>query len=138
MGEYVFPYYADKIEDVADDCEDDTRVLTPSLANSPWLIIRERGDLQLRTIVGRLAYCTYHLFLRILPNTIATVTNVIQECEDIDVRGKTVNRDTVRQILGEHHYLTIGPTFGPLIYPMLQTHDRRYQRSFRNKRSRAI
>jgi hypothetical protein len=138
MGEYVFPYYADKIEDVADDCEDDAKVLTPNLVDSPWLIIRERGNLQLRTIVGRLAYCTYHLFLRILPSTIATVTNVIQECEQTDVPRKIAKRDAVRQILGEHNYLTIRPTFGPLIYPMFQTHDRRYQRSFRNRQSRAI
>ena len=41
MGEYVFPYYADKIEDVADDCEDDAKALTPNLVNSPWLIVRE-------------------------------------------------------------------------------------------------
>ena len=86
----------------------------------------------------RLAYCTYHLFLRILPSTIATVMNVIQECEETDLPRKIVNRDAVRQILGEHSYLTIRPTFGPLIYPMFQTHDRRYQRSFRNRQSREI
>jgi hypothetical protein len=138
MGEYVFPYYADKIEDVADDCEDDARVLTPSLVNSPWIIIREGENLRLRTIVAKLAYCTFFLFLKILPSTIAEITNVIGASEDSDVRGKTVNRDTVRQILGEHHYLTIRPTFGPLIYPMLQTHDRKFQRAFRNRRSRNL
>ena len=92
MGEYVFPYYAEKLEDVADDCEDDAKVMTPSLVNSPWLIIRERGDLRLRTLVAKLAYCAFHLFLKILPSTIATVTNVIRECEDTDLVSKKMTR----------------------------------------------
>jgi len=138
MGECVFPYYADKLEDVADDCEDDAKVLTPNLVNSPWLIVRERGDLRLRTFVARLAYCTFNLFLKILPSTIATVTNVIQQCDDADKQSKSVDRDTVRLILGEKHSLKIGPTFGPLIYPMFEAHDRRFQRSFRNWRPRTI
>ena len=105
MGEYVFPYYAEKLEDVADDCEDDAKVITPSLVNSPWLIIRERGDLRLRTLVAKLAYCAFHLFLKILPSTIATVTNVIRECEDTDLVSKKMTRDTVRLILGEQRPL---------------------------------
>jgi hypothetical protein len=139
MGEYVFPYYANKLEEVADDCEDDAKVMTPNLVNSPWLIIRERGDLRLRTLVAKLAYCTHHLFLKILPSTIAHVANVIQDCEQQgDQRqAEPLTRDIVRQVLGEHD-LTIRPTFGPLVYPMFQTHDSKVQRSFRNRQSRII
>jgi hypothetical protein len=138
MGEYVFPNYVDQIEDVADDCEDDAKVLTPSLVNSPWIIVREGKNPRLRTTVAKLAYCTYHLFQKILPSTIAAVTNVIEACGETSVPGNTVNRDRVRQILGEHHHLTIRPTFGRLVYPMLETHDRKYLRSLRNRRSRTI
>ncbi len=139
MGEYVFPYYANKLEQVADDCEDDAKVITPNLINSPWLIIRERGDLRIRTMVAKLAYCTHHLFLKILPSTIAHVANVIRDCEqeDDERKAKPLTRDIVRQILGEHD-LTIRPTFGPLIYPMFEAHDSKVQRIFRNRQSRII
>jgi hypothetical protein len=138
LGEYVFPYYAEKLEDVADDCEDDAKVMTPNLVNSPWLIIRERGDLRLRTLVAKLAYCTFHLFLKILPSTIATVTNVVQECEDTDLVSKKMTRDIVRLILGKQRPLTIHPTFGPLLYPMFHEHDRKLRRIFRNGQPRTV
>jgi hypothetical protein len=134
MGEYVFPNYADQIEDIADDCEDDAKVLTPILVNSPWIIVREGKNPRLRATVTKLAYCTYRLFQKILPTTIAHVTNVIGACGDTSVPGDAMNRDRVRQLLGEHpHHLTISPTFGRLVYPMLENHDRKYMRSLRNR-----
>jgi len=127
MGQYVFPSYSEKIEEVADDLENDAQVMTPNLVNTPWVIVRERGDLRLRTIVGKLADCTYSLFLKIMPSTIASVTNVIQDCKPPDDQGTKVTRDTVLQMLGKDNNLKIRPTFGPAIYPMRD--DPKFQRA---------
>jgi len=73
--------YAEKLEEVAADCDDDAKIMRPNPAIAPWLVPRKRGDLRRRTIVGRLASTTHELFSKILPSTIANVTNVIQSCE---------------------------------------------------------
>lgn len=136
LGEYVFPYYADRIDDVADDCENDAQAMTPNLVNSPWLIIREREiDPRVKDIVGRLAYCNFSLFMKVLPSTIAHVTNVIQACETPGEQARKMSRDTVLSILGNHHDLTVHSTFGPLLYPSFEQHDRKFRKIFGNKRS---
>jgi hypothetical protein len=139
IGQYVYPYYADKIEVVADHCEDHAKVITPNLVNSPWLIIRDtETDPRLRTIVVKLAYCTHHLFLKILPTTIAHLANVIQDSEPDSLQRKNLTRDMVRTMLGEKHLLTIHPTFGPLIYPMFEARDRKVLRSLSNNQPRRV
>jgi hypothetical protein len=128
MGQVLYPSYADKVERVADDLEDDAKVLTPSLVNSPWLIIRNRQqgtDPGLRTMVAKLAYCTHNLFMKILDTTIAHLANVMQETESNRQRKK-MTRDVVRAILGEKRSPTIRPTFGPLICRLWEAGDSRY------------
>jgi hypothetical protein len=109
--------YAEKLEKVAADCDDDAKIIRPNLTKDPWVVPRRRGDLRRRTIVGKLASTTHELFYKILPSTIANVTNVIQSCEN--GASKKINRDGVRKLLGPDA-LRIRPSFGPLIYPMIQ------------------
>jgi len=134
LGEVLFPSYAEKLEDVADDCEDGAKVMTPNLINSPWLIVREGGeDPRLRTIVPMLADCTYHLFLKIMPTTIAHVTNVIYGCDHPDSQVKKMTRDSVLSLIGAKHDLTLRPTFGPTLYEKMQNMDRQYLRAFKSR-----
>ena len=108
--------YAEKLEKVAADCDDDAKIIRPNPTKEPWVVPRRRGDLRRRTIVGKLASTTHELFWKILPSTIANVTNVIQSCEH--GTSKKINRDGVRKLLGPDA-LRIRPSFGPLIYPMI-------------------
>jgi hypothetical protein len=108
MGEYVFPSYAEKIREVADDLDRDAQVVTPSLVNSPWLIRLERGNLEVKSIVLRLAECTFGLFCEILPTTIATVVNVVRAGDG----DEKINRVAVRKIIGNKRGLGLSPTFG--------------------------
>jgi len=123
MDKYPFPYYAEKLKDVAADIDDDVKVMHPNPANAPWLRHRKRGDLRKQTIVAQLAYATHNLFSKILPSTIANVTNVILDCGEAGSEGgrgpaPQMTRDMVREIVGTA--LTIQPSFGPLIYPMVE------------------
>ena len=57
--------YAEKLEKVAANCDDDAKIMRPNPANAPWLVPRKRGDLRRRTIVGKLASTTHELFYKI-------------------------------------------------------------------------
>jgi hypothetical protein len=73
---YVTEIYAEKLREVAADCEDDAKVMK-NAATEPWTIARKRGNLRQRTFVTRLAHTTHLLFGNTLYGTIATVTNVV-------------------------------------------------------------
>jgi hypothetical protein len=124
VDSYVFSYYAKKLEKVASDCDDDAKVMRPNLANSPWLVPRKRGDLRQKTIVAKLAYTTLNLFSKILPSTIANVTNVICHCDhtgsgSVQRPVRKMTRDKIRKMI-EPNALTIRPSFGPQVYPVVQ------------------
>jgi hypothetical protein len=127
---YLFRSYAEKVRHVANDCADDAKVLEPNLLREPWLIERERGDLFLRTLVAQLSHCTFQLFLKILPNTVGHIVNVIQEGGGSSLPENTPEnshrlRDAVLQLLGDHHSLMIRPTFA---FAILE--DPKFQRIF--------
>jgi hypothetical protein len=116
----VWPYYAEKLEAVAFDCDEDARAMRPNPAHSPWLFPRNRGDLRQKTIVAKLAHMTFELFCKTLPSTIATVTNVICSCDHDGSDNRPVRamtRDTIRKMIRPND-LTIRPSFGPQMYPM--------------------
>jgi hypothetical protein len=131
VGPIVFPYYAEKLEvdahtkkldQIAAECLDDARIMQPG-AYEPGIIVRKRGDIRLRTIVGRLASVTYALFMKPMYGTIANLTNVVCAIEHIKLgldRGeaKFVTREDVVEML-EDYLPELRPSFGPLVYPRL-------------------
>jgi hypothetical protein len=107
------------------DSTKDIAVLAPDdpkekLVYEPWIIVRKRGDIRRRTIVGKLAHVTHSLFMKPLYGTIANVTNVICAIEPTnlitDGEGKSLTNEDVEEILGDYAR-EIRPSFGPLIYP---------------------
>jgi hypothetical protein len=123
VGIGVTEIYAQKLREVAADCNDDAAIMEPNRANAPWLITRKRGDMRRRTFVGKLSYATNFLFKKTLLNTIATVTNVVFSSNNTDLSGdlgglSPITGDDVRQMLPDNAQ-GIRPSFGPVIMPML-------------------
>jgi hypothetical protein len=117
---HVTESYAEKLREVAADCEDDAKVSEPRPANEPWIIVRKRGNLRQRTFVTRLAYTSHLLFGKNLYSTIATVTNIVLGASrDTSSDDQELVDQNVRDILGDNAQ-QIRPTFGPLIYPMMK------------------
>ena len=134
FGEYVFPYYADTIIDVANNCEDDAKVMSPSLCMCLWLVRREREtNVLLKAIVKKLAYCVFHLFLKIMPVTIACVTNAIIASGFRLSEAGDMTREAVLTVLGYRAHLALRPTFGEVVYPMFENPSSLIRRSFNNK-----
>jgi hypothetical protein len=107
---HVTEIYAEKLREVAADCEDDAKVMQ-NAANEPWTIARKRGDLRQRTFVTRLAHTNHFLFGDILRGTIATVTNVV-----LGGSGhKELMDENVRAIL-QGNEPQIRPSLSPEIY----------------------
>lgn len=144
-GGILFPYYAERLEvdaytkkldQIADDCVDDAGVMH-SAACKPGTIVRKRGDIRLRTIVGRLANATYALFMKPLYGTIANLTNVICAIEQIKLghdrdEAKMVMREDVIEMLGDYPP-ELRPSFGPLLRPVLRQKFEAYQLTAKEK-----
>ena len=121
---HVTEIYAKTLREVAADCDDDAKVMTPSPARDPWLVTRKRGDLRLKTFVARLSYTSQLLFMKTLHNTIANVTNVVFSSQSANVIGdecrqRRLTGENVRQMLRVNAQ-RIRPSFGPVIMPMVE------------------
>ena len=141
VGIGVTEIYAQKLRDVAADCDDDATVIEPNRANAPWLIIRKRGDTRRKTFVAKLSYATNFLFGKTLYNTIATVTNVVFSSNntwltgDLD-RASPITGKNVREMLRDNAQ-GIRPSFGPVIMPMLEARMKELKAEWENPRSGA-
>jgi hypothetical protein len=89
--------YAQKLIDVAFDCDSDATVISPNVKGEPWLNMRNRGDMRGRAFVGRAAHAALSLFDKELDSTIATLANVVSEV--LDLERKDYNRKTIRNML---------------------------------------
>ena len=106
----VTEIYADKLIDIAMDCESDAMLYG---TNDPRLVHRKRGDTIRKTYVALLFSATDYLFGKPLYNTIANVTNVVFSKESVGNRGfaDDIKPDTVREML-RGYPLRIRPSFG--------------------------
>jgi hypothetical protein len=139
VGIGVTEIYAQKLRDVAADCDDDATVMEPNRANAPWLIVREYGDTRRKTFVAKLSYATNVLFGKTLLNTIATVTNVVfssnNACSNGDLdRVNPIKGTNVREML-RHWAHGIRPSFGPIIKPILELRMKKYKAERESPRS---
>jgi hypothetical protein len=87
-----------KLNEIASDCDDEASktfpersivseenegsLFTPQ-ADDPWIIKRKRGDLELRAFVADLSITTNMLFRMTLHGTLANVTNVVFDRQDM-------------------------------------------------------
>ena len=83
---------AQKLEEIASDCEKDARNMIPKNGDDPWVITRQSEDVELRAFVIDLSIATTILFRKELHSTLATVANVVFNRQD-------VTRSKVREIL---------------------------------------
>jgi hypothetical protein len=136
---HVTEIYADKINAVAFDCDSDATV-TANAAKSPWIVIRKRGDMRLKTFVARLSSTTFFLFKRPLYTCIANVANTVFNCQDGFSNGyspaRPITDRTVREILRDSG-LRICPSFGPEIYPMFRARMDRVKAEFESSFERS-
>ena len=124
VGIHVTEIYAEKLREVAADCDDDAKVMTTSPTKDPWLVTRKRGDLRLKTFVAKLSYKSQLLFMKTLHNTIANVANVVFSSQSANVSGderrqRRLTGENVRQMLRVNAQ-RIRPSFGPVIMPMFE------------------
>jgi hypothetical protein len=84
---------ARKLWEIADDCEDQARIVEPNLdIDDPWVIVRDRGDPKLRTYIIDLSIAAISIFGTSLYGTLATVANVV-------FGGEAVTAAKVRELL---------------------------------------
>jgi hypothetical protein len=138
VGIHVTEIYAEKLREVAADCDDDAKVMTTSPANEPWLVTRKRGDLRRKPFVARLAYTSQLLFMKTLHNTIANVTNVAFSSQSADLIGderrqRRLTGGNVRQMLRVNAQ-RIRPSFGPVIMPMFEARKKEIEAELENPR----
>ena len=78
---------AQKLNEIASDCDDEAWNIDPerhiAQNDDPWIITRQRGDVELRTFVTDLSIAMQMLFRKTLHGTLATVTNVVLDREDM-------------------------------------------------------
>jgi hypothetical protein len=139
VGIGVTEIYAQQLEDVASDCDDDAKVIKPRPAIDPWLVIRKRGDTRRKTFVAKLSYATYLLFMKTLHNTIANVTNVVFSSQSTNLPGgprreSLITGETVREML-RRNAQRIRPSFGPLIMPLFEARKKQLEAELENPRS---
>jgi hypothetical protein len=144
-GGSLFPYYAERLEvdayaknldQIVADCLEDAKIVQAA-AWKPGIIVRRRGDIRLRTIVGRLATGTYGLFMKPLYGTIANLSNVICVIEQIKLgldrnEARAINRNDVIEILGQYPP-ELRPSFGPLLPPGVRQKFEAYQLAAKGK-----
>ena len=86
------------LDEIASDCDDEAFNIDPARLESdddPWIIRRQKGDVQLRTFVASLSIRTVSLFGDYLYGTIAAVANVALGRDD-------VRASKIREILSVH------------------------------------
>jgi len=83
---------AQKLEEMASDCDKEARNMIPKNGDDPWVITRQSEDVELRAFVIDLSITTTMLFRKELHSTLATVANVVFNHQD-------VTRSKVREIL---------------------------------------
>ena len=83
---------AQKLEDMTSTCDDDARNMLPRDDEDPWIITRQRGDLELRAFAADLSITTMQLFRKELHGTLATVANVVFNRQDM-------TRSKIREML---------------------------------------
>ncbi|MGC1779769.1 MAG: hypothetical protein WBB34_17690 [Xanthobacteraceae bacterium] len=119
----VTAIYAEKLIEVAKDCESDATVTKPNFTSHPWLVKRKRGDTRRKTFVAMLFKETDYLFGKPMYSTIANVTNVVFSNHSIELGDqshvKPITDGTVREML-RGHVERIRPSFGPLLYPRVK------------------
>jgi hypothetical protein len=113
MPIHVTEIYAEKLREVAAECEDDAKIME-NVANESWTVARKRGDLRQRTFVTRLAHANHVLFADTLRGTLATVTNVVFERSG----DNELEDENVRSILQDNEP-QIRPSLSPDIYRMI-------------------
>ena len=77
---------AQKLNEIASDCDDEARNMDPerlASGDDPWIITRQRGDVELRTFVADLSIAMQMLFRETLHGTLATVANVVLDRQDM-------------------------------------------------------
>jgi hypothetical protein len=128
---HVTKIYADKLTEVAkicvavaEDCESDATVCEPNVAAAPWLVTRQRGDIERKTFVSMLFVATDELFGTPLYSTIANITNVvfgpqIGALVSNSNYARPITADTVREMVRKR-IRRIRPTFGGLLYPKVK------------------
>jgi hypothetical protein len=128
---HVTEIYADKLAEVAkvcvavaEDCESDATVCAPNIAAAPWLVTRQRGDIERKTFVSRLFAATDKLFGTPLYSTIANITNVvfgpqIGALVSNSNYARPITADTVREMVRKG-IREIRPTFGHLLYSKIK------------------
>jgi hypothetical protein len=152
---HVTEIYADKLAEVAkicvavaEDCESDATVCEPNVAAAPWLVTRQRGDIERKTFVSRLFAATDNLFGTPLYSTIANVTNVvfgpqIGALVSNSNYARPITADTVREMVRKR-IRQIRPTFGHLLYSevtrraVLESEMKRSVQSARQQRARRV
>ena len=83
---------AQKLEEIASDCDEEARNMLPRDGDEPWVITRQSEDVGLRAFVIDLSIGTTVLFQKELHSTVATVANVVFNRQD-------VTRSKVREML---------------------------------------
>jgi hypothetical protein len=83
---------AQKLEEIASDCDKEARNMLPRDGDDPWVITRQSEDVELRSFVIDLSITTTILFKKELHSTLATVANVVFNRQD-------VTRSKVREML---------------------------------------
>jgi hypothetical protein len=113
--------YADKLIEVAKDCESDATLYKPNPTRDPWLVKRKRGDTRCKTYVAMLFKTTDYLFGKPLYSTIANVTNVVFGNGSASDHGrpKPMTDSTVREML-RGHVGRIRPSFGARLCPAVK------------------
>ena len=82
---------AQKLEQIASDCDSRAKHMLPSSGDDPWVVTRKTNDVELRVFVAMLSCATIELFESELHSVLADVASV--------VFNKRVTRSNVREML---------------------------------------
>lgn len=82
---------AQKLEQIASDCDSHAKHMLPSRGDDPWVVTRETDDVEVRVFVAMLSCAAIELFERELHSVLANVASV--------VFNKEVTRSNVREML---------------------------------------
>jgi hypothetical protein len=83
---------AQKLEEIASDCDYGAKNMIPKNGDDPWVIARQSEDVEVRTFVIDLSISAIMSFRKELHSTLATIANVVFNRQD-------VTRSNVREIL---------------------------------------
>jgi hypothetical protein len=75
------------LEEIASECEDEARCRDcDPKTDDPWILTRQRNDIELRALVADLSVRTYSLCRKMMCGTIANIANVVLDRQDVTVR----------------------------------------------------